>query len=233
MILVAVLLFTPTVILIVRGASVGRFPKAEEVSSIEITAEDGRSRTLSEGEPLFGVFFEILSQSERISSEPPKSSVCYDACLRLSDATERIRLYVSESDHSLYIKNSENRYFAFRTPELDILDTVLAPCKIEICLRGEDEAILSYPGNEQPIPEIKLSRWEKLSEIVSTEAFVDSTFHLYEKESGGGYVFAGEVTDVALLADAPSDAVVVYVVRWDTFESADLLHYYFFSIGTN
>ena len=229
-----VLLFTPTVILIVRGAAVGRFPRASEVSSIEITADSGETSVLHTNDPLFEVFFEVLSQSERISSsELPKDRVAFDATLRISSYSEKITLCISTVDSSLYIKNSENRYFVFRDPELDILDTVLTPCKIELCKRGENEPFFSYPGNEQPIPDIKLSRWDKLGEIVSTNSIHDSSFSLYEKGSDGGYTFAREVADAAALSDAPSDAVVVYVVRWELFDNADLLHYYFFSLGTN
>jgi hypothetical protein len=234
LILATVLLFAPTVILIVRGASIGRFPKADEVESIEITAEGGSKTVLPQSDPLFDVFFEVLSDSERITaSDLPGDCLRFDVMLHRSDFTEGIRLYVSETDCSLYIKNSENRFFVFRDPELDILDTLLTPCKIELCERGEVEPILSYPGNEQPIPDIKLSRWEKLQEIVSTREFSSSAFHLYEKGSDGGYAFVSEVTDASSLADAPSDAVVVYVVRWDLFRDVDLLHYYFFSLGTN
>ncbi len=232
--LVAVLVFTPTVILIVRAASIGRFPKQNQVQSIEITAENGKVESLDASDPLWSAFFEVLQRSERIaSSRLPDGCEAFDVALRLSDnATERIRLYFLRSDCSLYIKNSENRLFAFRDPELELLDTVLPPTKIELCARGEDVPLLSYPNDaEKPAQEIVLSKWDKLDELISLPNYEQATFNLYQKISKYESRFVREIEDFGALSDVNSDYFVLGVVRWTLSEEYDLLHYYFFSLG--
>lgn len=233
--LTAILLLAPTVILIVRGASVGRFPKPNEALGIEIINEQGKTTSLDPEDLLFDAFFEIVSDSERIaSSELPKGCESFDVRISLSDqTTERLRLYFHRSDCSLYIRNSEMRLFLFRDPELELLDTVLSPSKIELCAHGEETPFFSYPSRAEdlPIPDIELSRWEKLGEITSTEDAAQITFNLYQRGSDGGYVPMGEITDFSSLAGEAPDSVVLCVVRWALFDRIDLLHYYFFSIG--
>ena len=167
-------------------------------------------------------------------SPHPKGCEVFDVDLKLSDSIERIRVYFRRSDCSFYVKNSENRYFAFRDPELELLDTVLPPSKIELCLRSEKVPLFSYPtGAEDTVSDIVLSKWEKLGDIAASKAFSEAVFHLYERVNDTEYVFVQEVTDFTALSDASPDSVVRCVVRWELFEEVDLLHYYLFSLGTD
>lgn len=232
LLLVALLLFTPTVILIVRAATVGRFPKPNEVLGVEITDATGEKTTLLPGDLLFEAFFEIVSESERVFlSSLPKGCDSFRVDLLLEGKTERLNLYFDRSDCSVYIRNSENRLFLFRDPELELLDTVLSPAKIELCERGEEIPFLSYPTGNQSFTEIGLIRWEKLSEIVFSEDACRAVFNLYEKGTDGGYEFVREVTDFSELSEESTDAAVLCIVRWELFDEIDLIHYYFFTLG--
>ena len=241
MLLIAALLFTPTVILIVRSASVGSFPEIDEVERIEIeTAKNSAPISLDSTDPLFSTIFDIFDRLTRVSSSDiPSSCRTFNAKLFTDDReSEEIVFYVSEKNYSLYVRNSEHRYFALPVPELDILDTVLTPSKIELVSSDDNSVILSYPnasisGDDLVAMEIALSRWEKLENIVSTLEPLSASFTLYErKNQNEGYTLIGEVDHAASIVSRDPD-LVMYAVRWELFESVDLVHYYCFVLGND
>jgi hypothetical protein len=237
LLLAAALFLAPTVILVVRAASVGRFPDKDEVSAIEIsTSQDVAGTVIEADHPLFATFFEMLDECDRIAaSDLPKDSKVFYVGMRLADITEKLRFYISSDDYSFYVRNSENRYFAFRAPEIDIFDTILKPSKVELCMRGENIPLVSYPNqsvdrDELTYKNIQLSRWEKLEEIVSTREAESTLFKLYKQQGDGSYALIDEASDVESLISASPDGVL-YSVRWELFEEVDLIHYYWFSLG--
>ena len=239
LLLAAALILAPTVILVVRAASVGRFPDADEVSEIEIaSSKDQEGTKIDPSNPLFATIFEVLGRCSRISSSDlPSGCKIFYVSMKLDDTTEDLRFYISPRDYSFYVRNSENRLFAFYSPELDIFDTILTPSKIELCKRGEDTPLFSYPSQstdrqELTYKNIQLSRWEKLEEIVSSKEAESTLFKLYRQQAGGEYVLIDELSDVTSLISASPDGVL-YSVRWALFENVDLVHYYWFSLGND
>ena len=221
--LIALLLLTPTGVLIARATVLGNFPKEGQAQYIRITKPDRSFEVLSSQDPLYGAVYDLFELTDRVlKSALPDNHQVYTLAFHDGEAVETLKLYVAtekgksgEDTISCFLLSSANRLYRLRFPKVCIGTIELVPARVDWYKGDSNSPIYTYPEYAYPEEDGKyhnyrLQDWDKIDLLTSDRNIVSEIYRLYD----GQMQLIGELSDFTMIAEN-TPACVFYVVRWE------------------
>ena len=235
LVLIALLLLTPTGLLIVRAAAVGNFPIKGDAASVRITKPDRSVVTLTEAAPLYGVVYDLFRLTDRVArSKLPEVRETYTLEFNDNGIIETLKLYVAASKGSSgeqrlesYVLSSENRLYRLKLPVMHIRTMTLVPARVDWIgsVPGGEQTLYTYPEARSEYPRIYLLDWGKLSLLSSDQTFESVEYRLYDENDR----LLSILTDSSEIAQY-SPSYVLCAVKWKILSDSFIAHTYVFDV---
>lgn len=230
LLLVFLLLLTPSGVLFVRALETSPFPERDTVSEVEMRFDaSGWEKTRKGDSREVDLLYAIFRASKRVSRRAlPSKYAAYRLTFRGGRADETLKLYFGASDLSLYILTSGKKLYRFPMPAATHRSTVLTPSAASFSLDGETVGPrYDYPesangSTEIAVAEISLASWRVATEFDFSGGNVSVNYSLYARD---GELLL-ETRDESKIVSENPDRVLMDVTA-DVGEGISVtLHYY-------
>lgn len=194
LLLVFLLLLTPSCVLLVRALETSPFPERELIREIEMRHDTSGgvkvdapiSNLRYADNPDVDLLYAIFASAKRVPrSALPDKYASYRLTFRGERPDETLTLYIGASDFSLYILTSGKRLYRLSMPTATHRNTVLPPSAASFSLDGKElVSRYDYPENAngpKAITEISLAAWRILTDFVFSDENAVVTYKLYDK----------------------------------------------------
>ncbi len=236
LILIALVLMTPSVLLIARAVSVGDFPKPEETSEIELKKPNGEVMTFSRDSNGYTLLFDLCRLSKRVDKgELPSGSdtVKYPLTFCTASRREKLTLCVSKADYDVYLVTSEKKVYHFDMPGYTIGSMRIAPSQLTWVTTGEDgdRTVLTYDSifesGEKVVQANQLISWDILLNISATVSPSKEEYHMFDDRQ----TLIATVSDPAVVASTAGVERVLLESRTTIAEGVDVILTFYFQVN--
>ena len=193
LLLVFMLLLTPSCILFVRALETSPFPEREKITGVEmrfeasggVKADGAMPHSVEADAPEVALLYTIFTCAKRVPRWTlPDKYASYRLTFRGERPDEVLTLYVDASDLSLYVLTSGKKLYRLSMPTTTHRNTVLTPSAASLSLDGE-EVVPPYDYPEDAngptgIAEIKLAAWRIATEFVFSCESAAVKYRLYD-----------------------------------------------------
>ena len=234
LLLVFLVLLTPSCVLFVRALATSSFPERDKVSEVEMRFEssggvkaDGAAPVVRKADSReVDLLYAIFDCAERIPRwDLPDKCAAYRLTFRGERPDEVLTLYFGASDLSVYVLTSGKRLYRLAMPTATHRNTVLTPSAAAFSLGGEEVSLYDYPeyaNGPTGIAEISLSSWDIVADFNFSAQNVTVKYALYDSPDAEPY----ETTDKNEIAPYDPDTVRMDVSANLSGGISVTLHYY-------
>ena len=194
LLLVFLLLLTPSCVLLVKALATSPFPERELISEVEIRFEGSGGEKADASLPVtrnatsreVDLLYAIFSGAKRVWNKTlPDKYASYRLTFRGERADEQLTLYFGASDLSLYVLTSGKKLYRLAMPTATHRTTVLPPSAASFSLDGEEVVSrYDYPeeaDGEPGVNAISLASWQIATEFMFSGENVSVEYELYER----------------------------------------------------
>ena len=216
LLLVFMLLLTPSCILFVRALETSPFPEREKITGVEmrfdasggVKADGAMPYSVDADAPEVALLYTIFKCAERVTRwSLPDNYASYRLTFRGERSDEVLYLYFGASDFSIYVMTSGKKLYRLSMPTLSHRNTVLPPSAASFSLDGEEVVSRydypEYANGPTGIAEISLASWLIATEFVFSSENAEVKYRLYD-EAG---TLLSETEDVSEIVSATPDRV--------------------------
>lgn len=235
LLLVFLLLLTPSCVLFVKALATSPFPERELLSEVEMKFEGSGGEKADASLPVtresssreVDLLYAIFSGAKRVWNRSlPDKYASYRLTFRGERPDETLTLYFGASDLSLYILTSGKKLYRFPMPTVTHRNTVLTPSAASFSLDGEEiVSRYDYPEKvDSPtgIIAISLASWRVATEFTFSGEEVTVDYKLYA--SDGTLIL--ETADKNEIVERDPDQVLMNVTTELSDGISVTLHYY-------
>ena len=235
LLLVFLLLLTPSCVLFVRALETSPFPEREKLSEVEVRFEasggvkaDGAvPKHFSADAREVDLLYAIFESAERVPRRSlPSKNAAYRLTFRGERIDETLKLYVAESDYSLYVLTSGKKLYRLSMPTASHKNDVLRPSAALFSLGGEEIGqrydYPEYVDGKNGVAENKFSTWRVVGAFDFSEEEVSVNYELYS--SNGTHLSSTADPDEIVSRDP--DSVLMSVTADLTDDLSVTLYYY-------
>lgn len=235
LLLVFLLLLTPSCVLLVRALETSPFPERELIREIEMRHDTSAGVKVNApilniryaDNPDVDLLYAIFSAAKRVPrSALPNKYASYRLTFRGERPDETLTLYVGASDYSLYILTSGKKLYRLAMPTATHRNTVLTPSAASFALDGTELVTrYDYPetaNGPKEIAEIALASWRIVTEFAFSGDDAEVVYKLYAAD-GSPMLETNDKNDVVGLSP---DTVLMEVTTPLQNGITVTLHYY-------
>ena len=235
LLLVFLLLLTPSCVLLVRALETSPFPERDKVREIEMRLDTSGGERADTSVPYLryvdnrdvDLLYAIFSAAKRVPrSALPDKYASYRLTFRGERSDETLTLYFGASDYSLFILTSGKKLYRLSMPKATHRNTVLTPSAASFSLNGE-ELVKRYDYPEtangpKNVAEIALASWRIVTEFAFSGEGAEVVYKLYAAD-GSPLLETTDKNDVVGLSP---DTVLMEVTTPLQNGISVTLHYY-------
>ena len=192
LLLIFLLLLSPTCVLLVRAIETSPFPEREKITEVEIRfetsgeekAEGAPRETLPSDAPEIDLLYAVFRGAKRVLRHSlPDKYASYRLTFRGDESEEVLTLYVGAADFSVYVLTSGKRLYRLAMPTATHRNTVLPPSAASFSLDGREVVSRydypDYANGPTAIERISLSSWKIANDFVFDGRNVSVNYLLY------------------------------------------------------
>ena len=235
LLLVFLLLLTPSCVLFVRALATSPFPERETVSDVEIRFETSGGTKAEGALPVLrgsdsrevDLLYAVFDTAKRVPRRDlPTKYASYRLTFKGERPDEVLTLYVGASDLSIYVLTSGKKLYCLSMPTATHRNTVLTPSAASFSLDGEEVVSLyDYPefaNGPTGIAKISLSAWDIVTDFTFSGENVSVNYALYADRNADPY----ETTDKSEIVGFNPNTVRMDVTADLSGGISVTLHYY-------
>lgn len=237
LLLVFLFLLTPSCVLFVLALETSPFPERVMISEVEMCLDESGGEKAETAIPAVrgedsrevDLLYALFDCAKRVPrSALPEKNAAYRLTFRGKRPDEVLKLYIGESDLSLYVLTSGKKLYRLAMPTATCRNSVLKPSAASFSLDGE-EVVSRYdypekPGNPVGIAGIGLAYWQIVTEFAFSGENVSVDYKLYE--FNGTLIL--ETADKNEIVERNPDQVLMNVTTALSDRVTVTLHYYLY-----
>ena len=235
LLLVFLLLLTPSCVLFVRALATSPFPEREKISEVEVRFESSGGTKADAALPVrrgadsreVDLLYAVFANAKRVPRwDLPDKYASYRLTFKGEGPDEVLTLYVGASDLSLYVLTSGKKLYRLAMPTATHRNTVLTPSAASFSLDGaEIVSLYDYPEYENGrtgIAGTSLSAWDIVTDFTFSAENVSVNYALYADRNAEPI----ETTNADLIVENDPETVRMDVTADLAGGISVTLHYY-------